>query len=114
KNLTGITTAPRGGASYVFASSNSGVYFSGNRGITFTVFSPTDEPLTGIAGAPLSSGGAAYGVSASQVYASNAPVPWDVVGGFPGANNAAGLDISPGGPITAPVADDEMWVSAGP
>ncbi len=115
KNLTDITTAPRGGSSYLFASSASGVYLSTNFGVKFGFFYPTDAPLNAIAGAqPLSSDGAAYGVSDGKVFAFNATPRWGPVAAFPAAGGAAGRDISPGGPLTAAASDDEMWIADGP
>jgi hypothetical protein len=120
RDLAAVTTAPRAsGATYLYAASQSGVYRSTNLGVSFPAFYPTNEPLNAIAGVPilplLNTDAAAYGVSDTSVYASISPTTaWSPVAVFPAGNGAAGLDISPGGPLTGTVNDDEMWISAGP
>jgi hypothetical protein len=114
--ITDVATAYNGSAFYngLFAATPSGIYNWDDNDENNINFTPTEESLLKIRGAPNTSNEAAYGISSGFLYGSNSvPLPWSKVANFSTLCTASALDLAGGGPTTATAGNDEMWIAYG-
>ncbi len=98
----------------LFAASATGVYGWDDNDENNIGFTPTEESLLKIRGAPATTNEAAYGISNGFLYASfTTPLAWSKVANFSTLCTASALDLAGGGPTTATAGNDEMWVAYG-